>query len=660
VVGSTQISERLTGDSFSFFGSGPKTVTGTLQSGALHVSGTFGAISGHVQSTFGVGTASPTSTLHVAGTFAAQGVGLFGSQVGINVASPTATLHVTGSAQISERLTGDAFSFGSTGPYVIGSLSTDTTSLLKVTGTFTGTGNAFGVNASAFSLTPAVGGDGALVFLGGTLVEAGSGTHPDMVGLQIGTPSLSTGGGASTTNASSLKINGAPTGATNNYALWVDAGLSRFDGFFTHPDNHEQGSDRSLLWSVDANNNETDRSFQWFANRSMTTGGGTELMRLSEAGALLLGDTSNADITVGFTANQGASDDQIFALKSSDVAHGSTSNAETDTYGYMSKLTDIGGALLISGISDADTTVAVGLAMLGVSGIVANTTKTTAGRGVIELDGKIVSGTGDAAVGSTGNLVVFRNRASTTHIFEASGDIIIPNTAILRGINAAASSTISMVSVNASNRLVLFGTHVWPAADGTSGQVLQTDGSGNLSFSSPAYSTVISALDRDTSTNDVVSTASETTVYTFSVPANTLGSTRALRLTMIGDYLHNPGAGTTLVVRVKYGATTIMTFSPASMATNANRRALNLYGTLSANNGTGAQVFEGRLIISQPSGATGTAQVEDATSASQIVGTHNSIAEDSTAAKTFSITFQHGASDANASARALAVQLELI
>ena len=43
-------------------------------------------------------------------------------------------------------------------------------------------------------------------------------------------PAIGNGRGATTTASTTLFINAAPTIGTNNYALWVDAGASRFDG----------------------------------------------------------------------------------------------------------------------------------------------------------------------------------------------------------------------------------------------------------------------------------------------------------------------------------------------------------------------------------------------------------------------------------------------
>lgn len=74
---------------------------------------------------------------------------------------------------------------------------------------------------------------------------------------------------------------------------------------------------------------------------STTTDGGETLasrMEIKNAGQILVGtSTANANVTVGVTIQQGANDDAILELKSSDVTHGVTTLAETDVYGSFRK-----------------------------------------------------------------------------------------------------------------------------------------------------------------------------------------------------------------------------------------------------------------------------------------------------------------------------------
>lgn len=65
-----------------------------------------------------------------------------------------------------------------------------------------------------------------------TITEASSGTHILIANLGVKAPIINNGSG-STTNASTVYIEGAPTGTatpTNVYALWVDDGVVRIDG----------------------------------------------------------------------------------------------------------------------------------------------------------------------------------------------------------------------------------------------------------------------------------------------------------------------------------------------------------------------------------------------------------------------------------------------
>ena len=61
-----------------------------------------------------------------------------------------------------------------------------------------------------------------------TVITNASGTHSNLFGLKIAGLNI-TDTGATITNATSCYIDGAPTEATNNYALWVNDGAVRFD-----------------------------------------------------------------------------------------------------------------------------------------------------------------------------------------------------------------------------------------------------------------------------------------------------------------------------------------------------------------------------------------------------------------------------------------------
>ena len=114
---------------------------------------------------------------------------------------------------------------------------------------------------------------------------------------------------------------------------------------------------------------------------------------------MLLGDDADADVTVGRVTNQGANDDQTEADKSSDVAHGMTNHAETDTWFFRKKATASQGGAFLIGLSEGTA----GLRLGGYS-INDNTTKTISGRAYIETQAGKKSGAGSGARGANANI----------------------------------------------------------------------------------------------------------------------------------------------------------------------------------------------------------------------------------------------------------------
>jgi hypothetical protein len=110
-----------------------------------------------------------------------------------------------------------------------------------------------GTNGTRFSVTlptatPTAGQNGLFFNVTPRLTEAGSGTHAIMAGVNIAALTL-TGAGGDTTTAATVRIVGAPSGATANYSLWVDAGTSVFDGqvYVSDGDANSPG----ITWTAD-------------------------------------------------------------------------------------------------------------------------------------------------------------------------------------------------------------------------------------------------------------------------------------------------------------------------------------------------------------------------------------------------------------------------
>lgn len=174
----------------------------------------------------------------------------------------------------------------------------------------------------------------------------------------------------------------------------------------------------SLMWS---DLFLADESVINFNNGDMTITHGSNYMSIA-GGLVIINDTANAQMTAGLTINQATNDDEILAFKSSDVAHGITDKAETDTYGLIQKLVGANGGLVIAGFTDSGpgTSNIPGLHLVGY-GQTDNTTKTTGGAANIQMYASNKSGTGEAAVGADGNLVTIENAGTVRFIFDAEG-----------------------------------------------------------------------------------------------------------------------------------------------------------------------------------------------------------------------------------------------
>lgn len=217
----------------------------------------------------------------------------------------------------------------------------------------------------------------------GITTAAGSYTTADVA--NIGAAGITKGASHTITRAWGLYINHLTVG-TNNADLFIGGGPNLATTF-------------TGTWSI--YNNASADVYLGAANT-------------------FINDTANANMTLGLTINQGANDNEILALKSSDVAHGLTGVTETDTYGAFAKEQAPTGGLGITGIRAAASS-GFGLVLRGIVSQIESTRSTAAGAGV-HLDAALISGTSKAAMGADGNMVAFFNNGSAKFIFDSDGD----------------------------------------------------------------------------------------------------------------------------------------------------------------------------------------------------------------------------------------------
>ena len=92
----------------------------------------------------------------------------------------------------------------------------------------------------------------AAVLIEPALQEFTSGTHAIMAGVWIGNLDI-TADVAATTAATTVYVEGAATGGTTNYAVWVDTGPSRFDGAIIGNQGTDIASGSTIIIPTDGN-----------------------------------------------------------------------------------------------------------------------------------------------------------------------------------------------------------------------------------------------------------------------------------------------------------------------------------------------------------------------------------------------------------------------
>ena len=138
-----------------------------------------------------------------------------------------------------------------------------------------------------------------------------------------------------------------------------------------------------------------------------------------------INESANTNMTVGLTINQGANDNHILTFKSSDVAHGLTGNAETDTYSFIRKRNADGGGINFYAINENDGSTQV-LQIIALGGT-ASTVKSTKGYGKISLGAAEHDGANNiTSPAPNSNLLTIHTRFGASNpvrfIFDAEGD----------------------------------------------------------------------------------------------------------------------------------------------------------------------------------------------------------------------------------------------
>jgi len=145
---------------------------------------------------------------------------------------------------------------------------------------------------------------------------------------------------------------------------------------------------------------------------------------------LFINETSNANQTIGLTINSAGNQTANISLKGSSVAHGLTTYAETDTYGWIS-LADGNGGIAIQGVNDTAQSDSLDAAVRirGYQRGTANNATNNTAAGAVCIEGIEHDGSNSIEdIGAAENILVIKSGAGTddtTHIFEGNGDILL-------------------------------------------------------------------------------------------------------------------------------------------------------------------------------------------------------------------------------------------
>ncbi len=189
----------------------------------------------------------------------------------------------------------------------------------------------------------------------------------------------------------------------------------------------------------------------------------------------------------------------------------------------------------------------------------------------------------------------------------------------------------------------------WEASPAGTDSCLTYDSSETLqsSFAGTFYDIPI-VLDRNMAQTDVVSSTTETTVYSFSVPANIMDANRCLNLRLMGDVLSNVAITDTITWRLKFGGTTVYQDTIDHAAISASRHPVYVDWMHCNDDATNAQLGHGIITEGTAAGATtGIGDVE--TDEQEITATFQTAAGsiDTTLAQTIAVTITWDVSSAS-------------
>lgn len=263
-------------------------------------------------------------------------------------------------------------------------------------------------------------------------------------------------------------------------------------------------------------------------------------------------------------------------------------------------------------------------------------------------------GTDDAKGGL--RVIGFSHEKTIIGTPEAGANIYLPGGASSLTVNPGDKMVVLSGGPNSANWSVVGGTYKMPlswvqgtlgvanggtglTALGSPGQTLRVNGGGTaLEFGS----SFVAVKHRTVAEVTVANTAAETNIFNWTVPANTIGTTGALKVRLVGSYLNNTGGNRTFTISTKFGATTVHSDGTTNIPASSIRRRV-IYEFTVQNTAVASQKVDGWISYSTTtSAATGTGALSSPSSQFIVSGTS---AEDTTANKSVVVSITHSAAN---------------
>ncbi len=250
----------------------------------------------------------------------------------------------------------------------------------------------------------------------------------------------------------------------------------------------------------------------------------------------------------------------------------------------------------------------------------------------------------------TDTVVTCANSSAVTVTVPANGSVAFPIGKEIEVEQAGAGQVtfaggIGVTLTSASGNLTI-------SAQG--GKVFLRKTNTNAWYLSGDLTVTSNVLYQDASVNDIVSNGSKATLAQFSVPANKLGTSKAIELIVSGDYLNNSGSTRTLTIEIAYGSTVLWADVTTNLTASTVRHPWQFRIILSAANATNAQNAQAWMAMDGTAAATtglGDLSTLVANAGGFSAQVSGSSAEDSTSAKNLTVSVTHSASNASLSMR---------